>query len=238
MQHVHRCLPSAPLDACARTPALDTGMRSRYPTEAIEVLRLPGAFRVLLRPVLPQDGALLTGLLEALSRGSARARFHGGDYHAQPMLERLLDVDHRKSFALLATVCDAQGVETAIAEARWVIEDGPGPGPCAEFAIVVADRWHRLGLGRHLLCALQQAARRNGVVWMRGEIDAENRAMMRLARGCGFLCVADREDPRIVHAECVLGPPPARRRWHRRLAARAAALLGSRGRASLEGAWR
>ena len=57
---------------------------------------------------------------------------------------------------------------------------------CGEFAISVADRWQRRGIGSALLCALQYRAVSLGYVGLFGETLMSNVAMKDMARKAGF----------------------------------------------------
>jgi len=56
-----------------------------------------------------------------------------------------------------------------------------------EFAIVIADDWHRKGLGRRLMSQLIDVARARGLRTMIGHVLAENRGMLTLCQGLGFV---------------------------------------------------
>ena len=59
-----------------------------------------------------------------------------------------------------------------------------------EFAVSVADRWQRQGLGSALLCALQYRAISLGYVGLFGETLKSNVAMKDMARKAGFEVLA------------------------------------------------
>jgi acetyltransferase len=55
-----------------------------------------------------------------------------------------------------------------------------------EFAIVVADAWHRKGIGHRLMQRLIEIARARGLDAMEGEVLAQNTEMLALAAALGF----------------------------------------------------
>ena len=63
-----------------------------------------------------------------------------------------------------------------------------------EFAITVAADHGRTGLGRVLMTALIEAARRRGLYEMEGFVLAVNQPMLRLAAGLGFTISNDPDD--------------------------------------------
>jgi acetyltransferase len=96
------------------------------------------------------------------------------------------------------------GGETLIGVARYVLERN---NEAAEFAIVVADAWHGRGIGSRLLAKLIDVARRRGVRRLYGDILAQNRPMLELARKLGF-DLGRHEDPTLTRATRLLSPFP------------------------------
>ena len=76
-----------------------------------------------------------------------------------------------------------QGREAVIGEASYGFDRMSGSG---EFAISVADRFQRRGLGSALLCALQSRAVSLGCLDLFGETLKTNDEMKSLARKAGF----------------------------------------------------
>lgn len=172
----------------------------RVPTRLIDVLTLAGGRRVVLRPVLPQDADLMQRLVTGLSLQARSQRFFAPirELPAE-WLRRMTLVDHSSHVALIAESFDAAGAR-AVGEARYVASDSA----TAEFALCVADDWQRLGIGRRLLASLQAHAAGNGLCRLEGEILAENRAMIALARRQRFRVTPHPNDARLMHASCSL----------------------------------
>jgi GNAT superfamily N-acetyltransferase len=94
----------------------------------------------------------------------------------------MTQVDYHRHLALI--VESFSGEQTiAVAEARFVVDES---GQQAEFAVVVADDWQRLGLARRLLESLLRSAAEEGLQRLVGDVLATNSAMLALARGLGF----------------------------------------------------
>jgi GNAT superfamily N-acetyltransferase len=55
-----------------------------------------------------------------------------------------------------------------------------------DFAIVIADDWHKTGIAGLLMNALIAAARAHGVAAMESQVLGSNSDMLRFARGLGF----------------------------------------------------
>lgn len=71
---------------------------------------------------------------------------------------------------------------TLVAEARYVRN---ADSESAEFALVVADNWRRIGLGTTLTRILAQRARFTGVRRLWGDVLEDNKAMRGLAHSLG-----------------------------------------------------
>ncbi|HWE21140.1 MAG TPA: GNAT family N-acetyltransferase [Hyphomicrobiaceae bacterium] len=168
-------------------------MRGRYPTHLIDVVQRTGAWRVTLRPVLPQDAELQRRFFRALSAADRYRRFMTPLTDLRDdMAQRFSDVDHAKHLALLAcTVSDAG--EAMIGEARCVVVDARQP-PVGDFAIAVAGDWQRRGLGRILLSRLISHAAASGISRLVANTLAGNAGMVALAERCGFAALPERSD--------------------------------------------
>jgi RimJ/RimL family protein N-acetyltransferase len=124
------------------------------------LIPLDNGVTVELRPIRPDDKALLTEGMRRLSQRSSYQRFLGAksDLSASE-LRYLTEVDFRDHVAFVAVLADAPDVVVAVG--RWVrLADDP---EVAEIAFVVADDLQRSGLGTALGEALAQAARERGV---------------------------------------------------------------------------
>ena len=164
----------------------------RYPAELIDVVRLRDGARITMRPVLPQDAAILQAFVQTLSEGARRNRFFRTLRELPAdLLRRFTEVDYHQHLALVAEVSTEAG-EAIVGEGRYVMdEDRRG----AEFAVAVADRWQGRGIGRLLLDRLEHCAAAAGVRRLHGETLLDNRAMQHLARKAGF---GARYDPRAL----------------------------------------
>jgi len=156
----------------------------RYPADLIDVVRLNGGQRVVIRPVLPQDEGLTVAFFRSLSAPARYDRFMGPMRELPPeLLQRFTQVDYADHVALVAEVF-ADGRETVIAEARYVRL--PGEQAAAEFAVSVAEAWQGQGLARLMLAKLACRAAADGVQRIVGETLASNGRMLALARKAGF----------------------------------------------------
>jgi acetyltransferase len=158
----------------------------RYPAEMIDVVRLAGGQRVVIRPVLPQDADLTSAFFSDLPAPARYDRFLSPMRVLPPdLLARFTHVDYDEHLALVAEVF-AAGRETVIGEARYVRS---ADGLEAEFAVSIADTWQDNGIASLMLGKLACRAAGAGVVRLRGETLADNDKMLRLARKAGFTAV-------------------------------------------------
>src|SRR5512134_2782627 len=103
-----------------------------------EVARLLAALPVI-RPLRPDDRALVDTLVREMSPTSRYRRFHAAVNGLPPaMLDRLARVDAPHEVALLATT-SASGTDLAVGEARYA-RDEPG-SDAREIALVVVEPW-------------------------------------------------------------------------------------------------
>jgi acetyltransferase len=155
----------------------------RYPADMIDVVRVAGGTRVVIRPVLPQDAELTAAFFRGLSGASRYDRFLSPLREPPPeLLAHFTRVDYADHLARVAEVF-SDGRETVIAEARYIRR---ADGQSAEFAVSVAEPWQGKGLASLMLSKLACRAAAAGVTRIMGETLASNRRMIALARKAGF----------------------------------------------------
>jgi GNAT superfamily N-acetyltransferase len=131
--------------------------------------------RLWLRLLQPGDAKLLTSFFWRLSRETVYRRFFSPiTLPNDPLLKRLLDVDHCDREALVAL--DDQGI---VGVARY----GTGPGESHDIAVVVADDWQGRGLGALLLRRLAHIARLRGISSFHATMLGDNARAQSLVRG-------------------------------------------------------
>ena len=173
------------------------GGRRRAPASVFRahVHRLADGRRVRVRPIVAADTALEADFVRNLSTGSRYKRFMSSLRELTPAkLKYFTDVDQVRHIALAAAEV-GQRRRDWIGVARCVADPG---GDACEFAVTVADRWHRSGLAGVLMRALMAAARERGLQTMRGIVLSGNRRMLRLARQLGFSVAHEADEPGTV----------------------------------------
>jgi len=146
-------------------------------------VQLNDARLVTIRPIRPSDLDALRTFFTALSRATLRLRFHSS---TNELSEHLLNEFTRVNHAHVAFVAEIHGVAgqlpALVAEARFVRN---ADSESAEFALVVADNWRRIGLGTLLTRILAQRARFTGVRHLCGDVLEDNKAMRGFAHSLG-----------------------------------------------------
>ncbi len=154
-----------------------------YPAHFAHQATLSDGREILLRPIRPEDAELEQAFVRGLSEESRYLRFMRAIEELTPeMLVRFTQIDYDREMAFVA-LFEKDGQQEEIGVARYSVEPD---GESAEFAVVVADAWHGLGVGTLLLEALIESARQRGVRELIGEVLPRNRSMLALADRLGF----------------------------------------------------
>jgi acetyltransferase len=173
----------------------------RYPADLIDVVRLQGGRRVLIRPVLPQDEDITSAFFGSLPARARYDRFMAPMPNLPPeLIRRFTHIDYASHLALVAEVF-AGGRETVVAEARYARNADPS---VAEFAVAVAEDWQGQGLASLLLSKLLCRAAGAGIRLVVGETLATNERMLHLARKAGFVATPSRDVRGLVLLEKTL----------------------------------
>lgn len=145
-------------------------------------LRLRGGRSVRVRPVRPADAQAVQSLVRGLSDTSRRLRFFAPIRELTPsMLKRLTEVDGRLDRVLVA-LARHDGAERIVALAQYANDHDER----CDLALVIADEWQGLGLGRLLMDMLIETARDAGFARAEADVLRGNAAMLGLARAFGF----------------------------------------------------
>lgn len=159
---------------------------------------LPDGTPLSIRPVQPQDAGPLDALITGLPAGDRWWRFHGAVNGVTPQrLRSMVTPQAPEQLALVAWAHLPRG-DVLVGDARCARD---GAARSAEFGLMVAAGWRRLGLGERLMAALQAAAAGQGLRWLHGRVLADNAPMLALMRRCGFLCTPHRSEAALVVVE-------------------------------------
>jgi acetyltransferase len=142
------------------------------------ILRLNDGRSVAIRPIHPADVDALRTFYAGLLPRTRALRFHLPIKELpEDLLREFTAIDDAGHVAFVAepwgTWVEVDQPATLVAEARYVRQK---EADSAEFAVVVADDWHRAGLGTLLVRALLNNARLAGVRSLCGDVLVDNRA--------------------------------------------------------------
>jgi len=182
---------------------------SVYPGWLASTERLRDGTEIHLRPVRPEDEAMLVDLAAHMSPEDLRLRFFAAVRGlSDAVAARLSHVDYDRAMALLA---EKDGVALGVARFHDEPAEHVKLGRRAEYAIAVRSDWKGRGLGYLLMTRLIAVAREWRVGELAGQVLGENHRMLQMCRELGFSLAADREDGRIVQVRKVLAadPPPS-----------------------------
>jgi acetyltransferase len=185
------------LDARIRLQPCTTSALQRlairpYPSEVEEWVDVAGE-RLLLRPIRPEDFPQHREFLAHIAPQDMRRRFfHFVTELSGEQIASFTQIDYERSMAIIAERhADGQRETLGVARAH-----ADGDRSSAEFAILVRSDRQRRGLGSALLDKLIRYCRSRGIESLRGDVLADNAAMLRLATRHGFH--AEAPEDRIV----------------------------------------
>jgi acetyltransferase len=148
--------------------------------------------KLTIRHTAPADAEREQTFVQELSRESSYRRFHGTKKDlGMKELKEFTQPDKRNAVAIIVLVSTEKG-EEEIGEARYVINPEWTNG---EFAIVVADKWQKRGIGTRLMNALITHLKVCGVEQISGSVIKSNMAMRKLMKQMGFEEINDPDDP-------------------------------------------
>jgi acetyltransferase len=168
-----------------------------YPVRYVSPWQARNGMRALIRPIRPEDEPAMVKFHETLSERSVYLRFfHMEKLSSRVAHDRLLRkcfIDYGREMALVAERVNSTGdaEREIVAVGRLTRASGERE---AEVAVLVSDRYQRLGLGSELLGRLIQVARDEKLERITATILPENMNMRALAERHGFQAVQNEAD--------------------------------------------
>jgi acetyl coenzyme A synthetase (ADP forming)-like protein len=162
-----------------------------YPAHREATIVLRDGSTLTVRPIRPDDESELSRFFSALSLESRVFRFFAAVANADASVKRMVDVDYRTRYGIVATAGDR-----IVGHAMYVAIGTAS----AELALAVADAYQGRGLGTILLGQLAEAASTSGIQVLEAVVRPENHRMLDVLRESGFP-VQSRSEPGEVHAE-------------------------------------
>ncbi len=159
-----------------------------YPVQYVSPWKLKNKAPVVIRPIRPEDEPLMVKFHETLSEETVYHRYFSAlklsQRVAHERLTRICFNDYDREIALVVEHTSPRSEEPAIlGVGRLSKLHGTNE---AEFALLVSDAWHGLGLGEELLKRLIQIGREEKLDRIVGQILADNQAMQHICKKIGF----------------------------------------------------
>jgi acetyltransferase len=159
-----------------------------YPVQYVAPWQDKTGAAFTIRPIRPEDEPLLIKLHQTLSEQTVYMRYLHAHKLSQRVshdrLARMCFIDYDREMALVAEHRDAPtGAHDIVAVGRLIKLRGESE---AEFALLIADRYQKAGLGTELLKRLLHIARDEKVRQVTATILPENRPMQRVCEKLGF----------------------------------------------------
>lgn len=167
-----------------------------YPSELEETVTIAHGTRFLLRPIRPEDEPQLVAGFAQLSPQSVRMRFFSTMRELPHSLAaRLTQIDYDREMALVLTDPGPAGRQPIYGVVRLAADPD---NERAEFAIVVRDDMAGRGLGMLLMQRMLAYAERRSIKEVFGDVLAENKRMLDIARRLDFAAAPLAEQPGVI----------------------------------------
>ncbi len=151
-----------------------------YPKKYITKRTLKNGVNVTLRPIKPEDEKRFNALFKSLSPQSIRFRFFETIKEmSHDTLSRYCNLDYDREIAIVAQLEDT----SLIGVVRLIFDVERKNG---EFAIMVSDSWHGLGLGSKLMDYIIDIGKDLKLETIYSDISPENTKMLNLCNHKGF----------------------------------------------------
>jgi acetyltransferase len=157
---------------------------SKYPSQYIKTVKLSDGTKVILRPIKPEDEPLWLDMFKSFSEETVRFRFFRIIKETpHEVRTRYCNIDYDREIGIVGEI-DDNGNRRFIGVGRIILE--PGQTEKAEFAIVVSDKWQRLGLGAAFIDQLIHIAEDRDYKKVYGPVLKDNVPMITLCQEKGF----------------------------------------------------
>ncbi len=151
-----------------------------YPKKYISQRTLKNGARVTLRPIKPEDENRFNTLFKSLSDQSVRFRFFETIKEmSHDTLSRYCNLDYDREIAIVAQLDDSR----LIGVVRLILDAETKKG---EFAVMVTDSWHGLGLGSKMMDYIIDIGRDLKLETIYSDVSPENTKMLNLCHNKGF----------------------------------------------------
>jgi acetyltransferase len=155
-----------------------------YPRKYMKKIKLKDGTDVLLRPIKPEDELLWLDMFKSFSEETVRYRFFRIIKETpHEMRTRYCNIDYDREIGIVAEIMN-NGRKRFIGVIRMIVD--PRKNYEAEFAIVVSDKWQKLGLGSEFFNHMFEIAKDKGLEKIYGTVLSDNMPMLKLCREKNF----------------------------------------------------
>jgi len=152
-----------------------------YPRKYVAKRTLKNGVEVTLRPIKPEDESRFNELFKSLSEESVRFRFFQIIKEmSHDILSRYCNLDYDREIAIVAELLNEKRI---IGVVRLILDSERKNG---EFAIMVSDSWHGLGLGSKLMDFVVDISKDLKVNTIYSQVNSFNTKMISLCSKKGF----------------------------------------------------
>lgn len=178
---------------------------SPYPKEYVREIVMANGKKALFRPIRPEDEPLEAEMFRNFSKETQRFRFFTQIKDiTHELLVRYTQIDYDREIAIIAEVDDKDEKGRPKKKMAGVVRlVADNYNETAEFAIVVADPWHNLGIGNAFTDYVLEIAKHKHIQKIYAEVLKDNNVMLHMFRKRGFKMTLDDD---IYHAELELEP--------------------------------
>ncbi len=153
---------------------------SPYPNKYIKKVKLKDETEVTLRPIKPEDEYMWQEMFNSFSTETVRFRFFRMIKDTpHEMRTRYCNIDYDREIGIVAEIKE-NDKRRLIGVSRIILL--PGQFDDAEFALVVSDEWHRIGLGSEFVDYTLEIAKDKKLKTLYGVVLKDNTPMITLCR--------------------------------------------------------
>jgi len=153
---------------------------SPYPSKYIKKVKLKDGTNVTLRPIKPEDEMLWLDMFKSFSEETVLFRFFRIIKETpHEVRTRYCNIDYDREIAIIAEA-EEKGKRKMLGVTRLITE--PGRNDTAEFALVVTDKWQRLGLGSEFIDYTFEIAKDKKIKKINGVVLKDNIPMITLCK--------------------------------------------------------
>lgn len=170
-----------------------------YPSQWLRHLVLKDNWRIVVRPIRPDDEPLIFDFLRRITKQDLRFRFFAATKPlSHEFIARLTQLDYARAMAFVA--CDEatkEMVGVVRIHSDSIYESG-------EYAILLRSDLKGRGLGWMLMKLIIEYARAEGLKYIDGDVLAENTVMLAMCRDLGFEIADDPVEHDVRHVRLTL----------------------------------